>query len=68
LAFRQKLAALLDAIEPTGIFLNGSADKTGRLMAGSIVSIMEIYNSDPDFEVLFHKSMQGFLLTVENNS
>jgi AcrR family transcriptional regulator len=68
LVFREKLAALLDAIEPTGIFLNGSADKTGRLMAGSIVSVMEIYDSDPDFEVLFHKSMQGFLLTVENNS
>ena len=68
LIFREKLATLLNAIEPSGIFLNGSAEKTGHLMARSIVSVMEVYASEPDFEALFHKTMQGFLLTVENNS
>ena len=65
-AFREKVATLLDAIEPTGIFLNGSADMTGRLIARTVVSVMEVYASDPDFEVLFHKTMNGLLLKVEN--
>jgi hypothetical protein len=67
-AFREKLTVLLDAIEPSGIFLNGSADKTGRLIARTIVSVMEVYESEPNFEVLFHKTMNGLLLTVENES
>jgi AcrR family transcriptional regulator len=66
-AFREKVAALLKEIEPTGIFLNASADMTGRLIARNIVSVMEVYASDPDFENLFHTTMNGLLLKVENN-
>ena len=66
--FREKLAGLLDAIEPTGIFLNGSADKTGRLMARTFVSVMEVYAGDPDFDAQFHQTMTGFLLTTEDKS
>lgn len=63
--FREKIAALLDAIEPTGIFLNDNADKTGRLIARTVVSVMEVYGDDPNFDTLFHKTMTGFLLKAE---
>jgi AcrR family transcriptional regulator len=65
--FRDRLEALLHKIEHTGIFLNGSAEQTGRLIARTIVPVMEVYYSDPNFEKLFHQTMNGFLLNVETN-
>jgi AcrR family transcriptional regulator len=63
--FRERLAALLDRIEPSGIFINGSAEYTGRLLARTAVHVMEVYSHEPDFAGLFHKTMKGFLLNPE---
>lgn len=66
--FRQRLAALLERIEPSGIFINGSADYTGRLIARTAVHVLEVYSPEPDFADLFHKTMQGFLLNPEKTT
>ncbi len=62
LEFRIKLANKLDSIESSGIFLNDSADYTGRILARTAIPVMEVYAREADFEELFHRSMRGFLL------
>jgi AcrR family transcriptional regulator len=61
--FREKVQMLLNDIEPSGIFLNGSADSTARLLTRTAVPIMEVYDNQPEFEELFRKTMAGLLLT-----
>ena len=63
--FRMNLVAVLESIESTGIFLNGSADYTGRLLARTAIPVMETYSRDENFEELFRESMRGFLLSPE---
>jgi len=63
--FRSRLAELLDGIEASGIFINDSADYTGRLLARSAVHVLEVYSREPDFADLFHKTMTGFLLKAD---
>lgn len=60
--FRERLAALLHRIEPSGIFINDSADYTGRLLARTAVHVLEVYCQESDFTELFHKTMTGLLL------
>jgi len=62
--FRERLAELLVTVEPSGIFLNGSAGATGRLLARTVVHVLEVYSDKPDFERLFYRSMTGFLLNT----
>jgi len=64
--FRERLASLLNGIETTGIFINNSADYTGRLLARTAVHVMEVYNQEPDFAELFHKTMTGLLLKPDH--
>ena len=64
--FRNQLAELLDAVEPSGIFLNGSAEASGRLLARTAVHVLEVYSSEPDFEQLFYRTMTGLLLNTKN--
>ena len=66
--FRSRLAELLESIEPSGIFVNDSADYTGRLLARSAVHVLEVYSREADFAELFHKTMTGFLLNAEMSS
>lgn len=66
--FRSRLAELLESIEPSGIFINDSADYTGRLLARSAVHVLEVYSREADFAELFHKTMTGFLLNTEMSS
>jgi AcrR family transcriptional regulator len=67
-AFREKVAEMLHAIEPSGIFLNDSADSTARLLARTVVPVLEVYSDQPDFENLYRKTMTGFLLKTEKVS
>jgi AcrR family transcriptional regulator len=67
-AFRQKLGSILRSIESSGIYLNGSADNTGRIIARTVVSVLEVYADADDFEQLFRQSMSGFLLNPEVTS
>ncbi|MFW2403954.1 MAG: TetR/AcrR family transcriptional regulator [Gammaproteobacteria bacterium] len=67
LTFREKLARTLKSVEPSGIFLNGSADLTGRLLARTAVPVLETYSQEKEFEKLFRSSMRGFLLLKETN-
>ena len=62
--FRDRIAGLLSAIEPSGIFINGSAGHTGRLLARTAVDVLEVYSRENDFAALFHKTMTGFLLNT----
>jgi AcrR family transcriptional regulator len=66
--FREKVAEMLHAIEPSGIFLNDSADRTARLLARTVVPVLEVYSDQPDFENLYRKTMTGFLLKTEKVS
>ena len=66
--FRDRLAGLLKAIEPSGIFINNSADYTGRLLARTAVDVLEVYSREKNFAELFHKTMTGYLLNTEQNS
>jgi AcrR family transcriptional regulator len=66
--FRNQLAELLDAVEPSGIFLNGSAEASGRLLARTAVHVLEVYSGEPDFEQLFYRSMTGLLLNTTSRS
>jgi AcrR family transcriptional regulator len=66
--FRQKLGSILRSIESSGIYLNGSADNTGRIIARTVVSVLEVYADADDFEQLFRQSMSGFLLNPEVTS
>jgi len=68
LVFRRRLGAILKSIESSGIYLNGSADHTGRLIARTVVSVLEVYSEAPDFEQLFQQSMRGFLLNPEETA
>lgn len=68
LEFRTKLANVLASIESSGIFLNHSADYTGRILARTAIPVMEVYSREPDFDELFHQSMRGFLLNPEVTS
>lgn len=61
--FRERITALVRSVMPTGRLLNGDADYTARLIARTSVPVMEVYHHDPAFRELFHRSMQGFLLT-----
>jgi AcrR family transcriptional regulator len=63
--FREKVSAHLQSIEPSGIFLNGSADLTARILARTGIQILEIYGDDPDFERLFRLTMTGLLIKPE---
>lgn len=67
LSFRRKLLNKLQSIETSGIFVNGSADYTGRLLARTAIPVLETYSQDKDFENLFRQSMRGFLLSQEFN-
>jgi AcrR family transcriptional regulator len=67
LSFRRKLLNQLQSIETSGIFVNGSADYTGRLLARTAIPVLETYSQDADFEDLFRQSMRGFLLSREFN-
>ncbi|MDH3510173.1 MAG: TetR/AcrR family transcriptional regulator [Gammaproteobacteria bacterium] len=62
--FRVRLAGLLNAIESSGIFINNSADYTGRLLARTAIDVMEVYSREEDFAELFHKTMTGCLLNT----
>jgi AcrR family transcriptional regulator len=62
--FRDRIAGLLSAIESSGIFINGSADHTGRLLARTAVDVLEVYSRENDFAELFHNTMTGFLLNT----
>lgn len=64
--FREKVSALLRSIEPSGIFLNGSADRSARLLARTAVPILEVYGDQPDFERLFRSTMTGFLINPDH--
>lgn len=66
--FREKLEGLLKCVEASGIFLNDSARNTGRLLARTVVSVLEVYSAEPNFEPLFHTTMAGFLLKTEIKS
>jgi AcrR family transcriptional regulator len=66
--FRSKLASLLDSIEPSGIFINDSAEHTGRLLARTAVHVLEVYSRENDFAELFHKTMTGYLLNTGQRS
>jgi len=65
LVFREKLASILASIETSGIFMNKSANYTGRILARTAIPVMEIYARELDFENMFHQSMRGFLLNPE---
>ncbi|MBT8441246.1 MAG: TetR/AcrR family transcriptional regulator [Gammaproteobacteria bacterium] len=67
LTFREKLAHTLASIESSGIFLNGSANLTGRLLARTAIPVLETYAQNDNFEKLFRRSMRGFLLLQEKN-
>jgi len=67
LSFRQKLLKTLESIEASGIFVNGSADYTGRLLARTAIPVLETYSQDDNFENMFRRSMRGFLLRQELN-
>lgn len=62
MTFARKLTSLVAAVAPAGQLLNGSADYTARLIARTAVPVMEVYHQDPQFEMLFQRSMRGFLL------
>jgi len=62
--FRERITALVRLVQPTGRLLNDDADYTARLIARTAVPVMEVYHRDPAFPRLFHRSMQGFLLTT----
>lgn len=65
LLFREKLAAALTTIQASGIFMNQSADYTGRILARTAIPVMEVYAHESEFEKLFYQSMRGFLLNPE---
>lgn len=67
LTFREKLLRTLKSIETSGIFLNGSANLTGRLLARTTIPVLETYSQHNEFETLFRRSMRGFLLLQETN-
>lgn len=67
LTFREKLVHTLESIETSGIFLNGSANLTGRLLARTAIPVLETYSQHDEFEKLFRRSMSGFLLRQEKN-
>jgi hypothetical protein len=67
LTFREKLVQTLQSIEASGIFLNGSANLTGRLLARTAIPVLETYSQHNEFEKLFRRSMRGFLLLQEMN-
>jgi len=67
LTFREKLLQTLQSIETSGIFLNGSANLTGRLLARTAIPVLETYSQHNEFETLFRRSMGGFLLLQEMN-
>ena len=60
--FRERITALLRLVEPGGQLLNKSADYTARLLARMAVPVMEVYQRDPRFAVLFRSTMSGLLL------
>jgi AcrR family transcriptional regulator len=62
MGFARKLSGLVATVAPTGQLLNGNADYTARLIARTAVPVMEVYHQDPRFELLFQRSMCGFLL------
>ena len=62
--FRDRLAELLKAIESSGIFINNSAEYTGRLLARTAVDVLEVYSHEKDLAKLFHKTMTGYLLNT----
>ena len=62
--FRGRLASMLYSIESSGIFINGSADYTGRLLARTAVNVLEVYSQETDIAELFHKTMTGYLLNA----
>jgi len=62
--FRDKLADLLNAIEASGIFINDSAEYTGRLLARTAVDVLEVYSREENLAELFHKTMTGYLLNT----
>ena len=66
--FRDRLAGLLRTIESSGIFINNSADYTGRLLARTAVDVLEVYSREEHFAELFHKTMTGFLLNTKQIS
>ena len=61
-SFREKVVALLEQVEASGLLLNDSANYTGRLLARVAIPIMEVYANTPNFEKLFHEAMSGLLL------
>ena len=66
--FRERITALLRLVEPTGQLLNRSADYTARLLARTAVPVMEVYQRDPRFAVLFRSTMSGLLLLPTTES
>jgi AcrR family transcriptional regulator len=60
--FRERITALLRLVEPSGQLLNKSADYTARLIARTAVPVMEIYQRDSRFALLFRSTMSGLLL------
>jgi AcrR family transcriptional regulator len=61
-SFRSRLTDLVKRVEITGNLLNDSSDFSARLIARSVVPIMETYRADPQFEELFRRTMRGLLL------
>jgi len=65
--FREKMVQLLERVEPSGLLLNDNAELTGRLLARSAVSVMEVYGATTNFEELFKQTMRGMLLKPEDS-
>ncbi len=64
-AFRETLTELLCRVETTGLLLNGSGDRSARLIARTAVPVLEIYGDDPRVATLFRQTMTGLLLKTE---
>jgi AcrR family transcriptional regulator len=65
--FRAKLTQLIKQVEPSGILLNDDTELTGRLLARTAVSVMEVYQTASNFEELFKQTMRGMLLKPEES-
>ena len=64
-AYREQIMALLNQAEAAGVLLNGSADRTARLIARTAIPCLEIHADMPDMPTYFFNSMRGLLLTAE---
>ncbi len=64
-AYREQIMVLLNQAEAAGILLNGSAERSARLIARTAIPCLEIHADLPDMKNHFFNSMRGLLLTVE---